>query len=762
MSGEPVGGSGAGARWDATAHVQGLIGRELRTLGQERANRVLSMRDGVVLVGTGRSPQGQPVPVTAVQEAIDQLVAHGEVVVDVPSLGHRSSFLGAVLAALPGVQVRHERPPRVVLAAAVAHDGTPAAQAAAVDLVGGSETRRDQPRAPADASVTADRLTVTVDRLLAVLAGLRVNVRDGRRAPHKPVLVLAALARVQQRRPRLAMFSEWQQLIEGVQVLGWPHPIQAAYPFWHLRADGPTGQAERDREWLWQVPGAERFALSGDGSPSVSQLRGASSTVTSAASGPAGSAASGPAHGGLSMAVDALVRQRPQVLVQAAQVVLDAHLSHLDAVARGALLDRVGLHLADVSVEHMHAPALDQTRAVRVEQSGAGRTAPVWTLQPGEAIRRTALHDRYGGRRFGGIGASAKTPNVLVFTDPASGAQHGYLDYWDGQVLHYAGEGQQGDQRFVEGNKAIRDHQQEGRALRVFRGTGGMVTYLGAFALDPADPYYLTWAPASGGGPLRQVIMFRLRAATEDTAAGATRAAGANSTDSADADLASTAVADSTANAAAAAAVQLLPDPRSRPPLTTAYRRVDLAAPDSATQQHAPSAPDPELVDRGLRGHKRTQEWLADRVRQRGHQPLSPGPGDPDFDLAWRTGDTAAAGSGAAGHGPASPSTPRGAVFVAEVKSLTASNETRQLRLGLGQVLDYADRLTAALTADATSGGRGVHVRPVLAVERAPTEATRWEALCARCGVALLWPGKQSSATSQRVTRSVSEGPTSG
>lgn len=72
--------------------------------------------------------------------------------------------------------------------------------------------------------------------------------------------------------------------------------------------------------------------------------------------------------------------------------------------------------------------------------------------------------------------------------------------------------------------------------------------------------------------------------------------------------------------------------------------------------------------------------------------PLSPA-GSPNYDLAWQDG-------------------PR--LYVAKVKSLTATNKTQQLRLGLGQVLDHQAMLA----------GRG-EVVPVLAVEREPTDA-RW------------------------------------
>ena len=37
-------------------------------------------------------------------------------------------------------------------------------------------------------------------------------------------------------------------------------------------------------------------------------------------------------------------------------------------------------------------------------------------------------------------------------------------------LFHYTGEGLVGDQQFTHGNRAIRDHRQQGRALRVFRG----------------------------------------------------------------------------------------------------------------------------------------------------------------------------------------------------------------------------------------------------------------------------------------------------
>lgn len=134
-----------------------------------------------------------------------------------------------------------------------------------------------------------------------------------------------------------------------------------------------------------------------------------------------------------------------------------------------------------------------------------------WQLKPGDQIERKALHSTFGGRTQGGIGPSAKTPNVFVFTDPVAGEKHGYYDDWmpDGR-FHYSGEGQYGDQRMISGNASILNHQGEGRALRVFQGARGTITYRGEFTVDQENPWYSADAPETNDGPLRKVIVFRL------------------------------------------------------------------------------------------------------------------------------------------------------------------------------------------------------------------------------------------------------------
>jgi hypothetical protein len=136
----------------------------------------------------------------------------------------------------------------------------------------------------------------------------------------------------------------------------------------------------------------------------------------------------------------------------------------------------------------------------------------VWALKRNQQIKRTELHQRFGGQRQGGISPSAQSPNVFIFYDPDAGERHGYYDNWQADgCLHYTGEGQKGDQQMKAGNAAILNHRTQGRTLRVFRGARGVVTYEGEFEIDDAEPFQRADAPETDNGPLREVFVFRLR-----------------------------------------------------------------------------------------------------------------------------------------------------------------------------------------------------------------------------------------------------------
>ena len=86
-------------RYDARRVLEGLVGKEIRTL-TGRANTVLAVEGDSVRVATTRSPAGQLVPIRWVQDALDRLATDGEVEISVKSVGYRSAFIGAVLSAL--------------------------------------------------------------------------------------------------------------------------------------------------------------------------------------------------------------------------------------------------------------------------------------------------------------------------------------------------------------------------------------------------------------------------------------------------------------------------------------------------------------------------------------------------------------------------------------------------------------------------------------------------------------------------------------
>lgn len=96
--------------------------------------------------------------------------------------------------------------------------------------------------------------------------------------------------------------------------------------------------------------------------------------------------------------------------------------------------------------------------------------------------RQTDLHDVFGGNRQSGISVCAKHPLIFLFETPSgkeSGYQNGHSS--DG-TYSYTGEGSKGDMQFTRGNKAILNHQADGRELHLFKKEkSGSYKYLGQY-----------------------------------------------------------------------------------------------------------------------------------------------------------------------------------------------------------------------------------------------------------------------------------------
>ncbi len=291
-----------------------------------------------------------------------------------------------------------------------------------------------------------------------------------------------------------------------------------------------------------------------------------------------------------------------------------------------------------------------------------------WTLLRGQAILRARLHDRYSGIRQGGIAPSRKTKNIFLFTDDSSNNEHGYeRDHWiDDFTFLYCGDGQTGDQELSRRNLQVLNHVQDGRKLRLFSPVAGQVTYLGELTIDVDKPYDLVDG-IGRDGKKRKVIMFRLHRVLEQSE------------------------------------IESLSQ-TSQESVNEFGRQYVFA--DEESRDIAESelfSVDPNLLDRALQVHSLTQNTVANWVIGSSLTPFSPSTIVCDFDIAWESDF---------------------GKIVCEVKSLSDKNEVHQFRFGIGQVLEYAQKLGAS---------------PVLMFSRRPTQSALIDA-ANNAGVAVLWP----------------------
>ena len=104
-------------------------------------------------------------------------------------------------------------------------------------------------------------------------------------------------------------------------------------------------------------------------------------------------------------------------------------------------------------------------------------------LIPGQILSRSEVHKRFGGQRQSGISTPKDKPVILLFTGE-QGEKYGYRDEWRGDIFVYTGEGRIGDMEFVRGNKAIRDHVEDGKDLLLFKYVApGKVQFVGEMVL---------------------------------------------------------------------------------------------------------------------------------------------------------------------------------------------------------------------------------------------------------------------------------------
>jgi len=158
--------------------------------------------------------------------------------------------------------------------------------------------------------------------ILDAFGRVRRAQRAGIYAPHKPLLILWALGRVQRGEPRLTAFTEADRPLK--QLLGEFGSEQAAstrhYPFWHLSTDA---QGE-----LWEVTGAPQL---------IDRPAGATPTL--------GELRQHHVKAGFAADVDDALRHVPGLLPAVAARVLDAY---FPSTLHGDIAASVGLDLSTV------------------------------------------------------------------------------------------------------------------------------------------------------------------------------------------------------------------------------------------------------------------------------------------------------------------------------------------------------------------------------------------------------------------------------
>src|SRR5262245_53692380 len=95
--------------------------------------------------------------------------------------------------------------------------------------------------------------------------------------------------------------------------------------------------------------------------------------------------------------------------------------------------------------------------------------------------RRQDIHARFDGQQQGGIITPSRHQVIFAITG-SSGRRHGYEDEWtESGSFRYFGEGQVGDMKWERGNKAIRDHADDGKELLLFEAVKSGLQFLGPF-----------------------------------------------------------------------------------------------------------------------------------------------------------------------------------------------------------------------------------------------------------------------------------------
>lgn len=124
-------------------------------------------------------------------------------------------------------------------------------------------------------------------------------------------------------------------------------------------------------------------------------------------------------------------------------------------------------------------------------------------------------------------------------------------------------------------------------------------------------------------------------------------------------------------------------------------------------------------LDVGTAAHEKAVGELLECLNARGARGCRPGAGMPPFDVGWID------------------STDPSGVSIAEIKSLTGADQTDQIRLGIGQVLQYCYLMRQI------AKSQQKWVRPVLVLDIRPND-DRWSSIAESADILLTWDYSES------------------
>lgn len=194
-----------------------------------------------------------------------------------------------------------------------------------------------------------------IERLVATI---NVDRSGGLRKPHKPLLLLYAIARLDDTAQHDLRFAAIEGDLQALIAEFAPpaKQVRPGYPWWRLQADG-----------LWEIDGSTRIATNASGDPSIGDLRKTS--------------------GRLPFAVREALRRDPQLRARVVQRLLD---DHFPPTLHGRVLEAAGFDAErqDGDDSHVHEGPPPETALERVMSSR-------WRRPSGF---RAAVLRAYGGR----------------------------------------------------------------------------------------------------------------------------------------------------------------------------------------------------------------------------------------------------------------------------------------------------------------------------------------------------------------------------